>query len=393
MADRHFDRASKERSLAWRSGSEGQPDSGVTLRDTVFSGMSGWLSLGVLACTACGRIAFDPLGSGDAAPTGPVTGSHLVLADPAETLADFPLLVVLDDTRADRATIGDGSTLRFVDDSGAVLAHEIEQLGASGGPPLIAWVRVPQLDPQTTITVEYGPGVPARSTQPVWGPEFAAVYHFAGSGTTDSSMSGFTATDVGTQPSNTSLGLGRDLTQSAMDHMVMPTATTLSYSAFTVSAFVLIRTQMGVYQAVLTREFGDTTDNDVYLGIVGNKAVMTCEPAGTEQSALDTRALALQTFHYLTGVATATNAKIFVDGVLDVVGGTGAALTPSNRPLFIGADRGDIGTPVDVPCCDFLDGIVDEIRLQTVARSDAWVAYDSLSVHDTVITYGPVLGL
>lgn len=101
---------------------------------------------------------------------------------PAETLTDFPLLVVLDDTRAARELMLPGAAdLRFLDVDGNVLPHQIEQVGTPGGAPLIAWVRVPEVvGASTAIAVSYGrTEVPAAATAPVWSASYVAVWHLA----------------------------------------------------------------------------------------------------------------------------------------------------------------------------------------------------------------------
>ncbi|HRC57150.1 MAG TPA: hypothetical protein PKU97_14550, partial [Kofleriaceae bacterium] len=84
-----------------------------------------------LAC-GCGRIDFE--GQGAFEPTGYAAWSTLAVTLPpqrssAEPLVDFPLLVVLDDSRARRDLMSpDGADLRFFDASGQLLAHELEQV-------------------------------------------------------------------------------------------------------------------------------------------------------------------------------------------------------------------------------------------------------------------------
>ena len=99
----------------------------------------------------------------------------------------------------------------------------------------------------------------------------------------------------------------------------------------------------------------------------------------------------MNTFYYLSGVATATDARVFVDGARDGLVSTSQPLTSSTHPIFLGADR-SVNVGLDsVPSGDYVDGIVDEIRFQTVARSDAWVAYDALAARGSGISYGPVI--
>jgi len=79
--------------------------------------------------------------------------------------------------------------------------------------------------------------------------------------------------------------------------------------------------------------------------------------------------------------STAT-APVPASGVLD----------DSATPLYIGADRNnnDGTTPAGMPDDDFTNGSIDEVRIENVARSPEWIAYDLASQQDAIISYGPV---
>jgi hypothetical protein len=39
---------------------------------------------------------------------------------------------------------------------------------------------------------------------------------------------------------------------------------------------------------------------------------------------------------------------------------------------------------------DYMDGMLDEIRVESVARTPQWLAYELAAERDEIITYGPV---
>jgi hypothetical protein len=336
---------------------------------------------------ACGRIGFDPL-PGTAAT---FTHSMLTFAPPNASLGDIVVPVILDDTRAARQLIGDGSDLRFLD-AGVPLPYEIEQLGAPGGPPLIAWVRLPSLAVTgATIEVAYGGNTGPAATSAVWQPPFVGVWHFAGAGVAADS----TQNHLDAQPSGSSqvagvFGNGRSFAASATDHLTIADSHVLAPSGQTLSGWVRLRTSPSGFYGMVTRQYGIGGDNDVYLGVEGGMAVTTCEAAGVEYDAVGS-AVAVGTWTYLTGVADAGDEQIFVDGVTTGVIATGQALTPSNLPLFIGADRSNNSGATTTPCCDYLDGDLDELRVQDARRPPEWIAYDYRAQLDQVITYGPIV--
>ena len=100
---------------------------------------------------------------------------------PAETLSNFPVLLVLDSTKVDYTlTQDDGGDLRLFDGDGAPLAYEIERWDEIGNS--YVWVKVPQIDVGATdwITMYYGNASVAdgEDSSAVWaGTGYRSVYH------------------------------------------------------------------------------------------------------------------------------------------------------------------------------------------------------------------------
>ena len=109
----------------------------------------------------------------------------------AETLTDFPVLVILNSSNIDYAqTKDDGSDLRFFAADGTPLAYEIEQWNEGGDSSV--WVRVPQITGNSnsdSIWMYYGNAAaePAKNAAGVWDSNFVGVWHLneeqAGTGT------------------------------------------------------------------------------------------------------------------------------------------------------------------------------------------------------------------
>lgn len=157
-----------------------------------------WLAasaIGLAACSFSG--AAGPAGGADAAPgdggadAGDVDGRDdlerrkaIVIGGgrTSEALVDFPLYVALidDDDLRDHAA-SDGADIFFVDADGETpLDHEIERFDAETG-SLIAWVRVPLIDPVdgAEMFLRYGDLEAAVAPDPagLWQADFAAVFH------------------------------------------------------------------------------------------------------------------------------------------------------------------------------------------------------------------------
>ena len=56
----------------------------------------------------------------------------------------------------------------------------------------------------------------------------------------------------------------------------------------------------------------------------------------------------------------------------------------NEKPIVLGADNNNDAA---LPDSDFLDGRLDEVRIETVARSQEWLRIDYLSMTDQLIRY------
>jgi hypothetical protein len=352
------------------------------------------LAVVVIAGSGCGRIHFDP---SSIAADGVTPRSELVLGTaPGEPLDDFPLMVVLDDTRAARdLMLPDASDLRFFDASGNVLAHEIEQVGSPGGPPLVAWVRVPRIEGTTTrIIVDYGHGTAVPpSTASAWAPPYQAVWHFAD--LHDSTENHHDGVWRGTGVPPAAQGMcGPTLrfvpaTGDAIEVMDRPN---LGLTTLTISGWLDPTTLVSPsgYVAIVSRENGATTDDDFWLGANGTTPLGSVSTAGAKQFAVTSAAaIPLDQWTHLVITYDGLVEWLYFDGAAASTASTPGPVLHDSHPIFIGADRNVQGSPA--PDADFVSGRVDEIRLESVVRSPAWLAYDDKSMRDQLIRYGPVM--
>jgi hypothetical protein len=335
-----------------------------------------WLWFAAM-CAGCGRVGFD----------GGAVEQRLRLdrVAPAEVLIDFPLLVILDDTRAELARMRpDASDLRFHDPDGSLLAHELEQAGAR----VIAWVRVPKLDAGTVVIARYGdPDAPAASGR-AWSSDYEAVWHLGGDEPLDSTGRGHHGTAIGSRRAPALIGDGRDLDEDKQEGIEIPDATTLGFGAFTASGWAYERTPPSIFDAIITRQFADTNSNDLFAGIRDGEAYGAVK--GPNPIELRGGTAGIGVWHHVATTADAATVRVFLDGVGVATAGSSAPFVHSAHPIYLGADRnssdpGEIG-----PDDDFLGGLLDEVRLERVARTPAWIAYDITSMRDQLISYGPV---
>lgn len=352
-----------------------------------------WIVVPWLA--ACGRLAFDvvpPDGDGEL----PVGGCPLVLdldrAQIKEQLVDFPLLVRLGSEHLDRTQLQpDARNLGFYLD-GVALAYEIED----AGDPVLAWVRVPALSGSSlAIRVGYGAGTTAAASQPVWSAAYAAVFHLAEpSGPPRDATGHYTAASIaelGSTPIAAApgqIGGGRGF-QSMRNHAVQIDAVDLMYSPFTVSGWMYEVVLPTSYHALVTRQHETGANNFFWIGdhagsyfgelyrSSGGLPLMSNKPGEVDQ----------WVHLALTATSAGDNSRgsLFINGEVDVIQSIDGLPAPgTERPIVLGADNNSGDAE---PRVDLLDGRLDEVRIETVARSAEWVRADYLSMTDQLIRY------
>lgn len=330
--------------------------------------MRGTLIIAALTAGGCGRIAFDPAGgAGDAAPAPPDAATHLRLPlaldrfVPAEPLADFPLLVRLDEAALPAALLRpDLANLRFVDASGQVLGAEHEPGDATAR---TVWVQVPSWSGPQTIYAEVDPrDAPFAPWTSPWSDAYVMVHHFA-DGVTDATghghdlarIAGAPMVDVGL------IGAGLRFTRATGECAAIADDPTLRPPQWTVSIWYRTHTPLiaDAYVVAVTRQEGGGFLDDFAIGVGPNDA--------------------LDTWYHGAVVFDGATAATYRDGVLD---GSRAQQGNSANPIHVGCDQN-----VDA-LNEFFDGPVDELRFENVVRSDAWRAADLASMRDQVVTVG-----
>ncbi|HTR52892.1 MAG TPA: LamG-like jellyroll fold domain-containing protein [Kofleriaceae bacterium] len=342
----------------------------------------------------CGRLHFDPVSTGSGSDLG-LARSTLALdrVDPGTTITDFPLLVVLDDTRAARDLLDAQATdLRFLDATGNVLAYELEQIGSAGGAPLVAWVRVPTIvGTTTTIEVAIGGTLPAASAEPVWSGDFAAVFHMT-SGATDSTANHNDGTAVAPTAITAMTGMIAGA-QSFDDTSLQPCyeiadAASLAVPVVTISGWMRQAATSPGIETLVARAVTGSVDDDFLLGTTVDQpyAEVFASSSGLLQLPDTAGTVTIGQWAHLAMTVNATTLALFQDGALVQMASIAGDVQHDPQLVLIGADANSSV----VPNGSYLGGAVDEIRIETVARTPSWVMYDDLSQRDELISYGPI---
>ncbi len=320
----------------------------------------------------------------------------------SEALTNFPVLVKLTSSNIDYSkTQSAGQDIRFTDSSGNDLAYEIEKW--DGTATSWVWVKVSSISINSSTDYMYmyygnSSATDHQQATSVWDLNYQMVQHLketSGITTNDSTSNGNSGTKVSATSPNpttsgqfdgaqsfdgtTNISLGNKL------NGISSTAT----SPWTLSAW--IKTSAGNASILGFRD--STADNpviDMELGLTGKSGVsgsgklgvLVRDNNGTGLvDVIGTTALNDNNWHYVT--ATRTSAKlitIYVDGLSQNTGTDTMATAVTTDNKLIGDESRNTSITN-------MNGIIDEVRVSSSARSAAWVAATYKSETDAFNTY------
>ena len=96
-----------------------------------------------------------------------------------------------------------------------------------------------------------------------------------------------------------------------------------------------------------------------------------------------TQSLATDTDQYLAGVYDGSDLSVYLEGALENSAGATGSIGINAEDLWI--------SRYHFTDTQYLDAIVDEVRISDIGRSAAWINTTKLSNYDTLITYGDLL--
>ena len=315
-------------------------------------------------------------------------------------LDNFPLLVTINSSSVDYGQTQDsGQDIRFIDSDGVtVLDYEIETWNELGDS--LVWVRVPRIDGGSntdSIFMYYGNSgaTDNQNSAGVWSDSFAVVQHLQETpndnnrGHNDSTANNNNAMplnfqDGGGGSTNVSGQInGADRFAGDDDYLdVQNSGSSLNVGqSFTLEAWVK-RNTTGIEHTMLTKRRGssyswklsyentgdirfDITDGSTYQNVQGDRINDT-------------------NWHYVVARSDGSTLRVFNNGSINS-NSTSKSVTIGydNQELLVGA--GAWGGSI-VPD---MNGIVDEVRVSSVSRSDDWIAAQYLSMTNAFIVFGP----
>ena len=301
-------------------------------------------------------------------------------------LTSFPVLVNLtsDTDLADDAQADFDDILFTAADGTTKLSHEIEKYNETTG-ELVAWVKVPTVSSSvdTIVYMYYGNGSAGdqRDAANVWDTNFKGVWHLgetpANGGTHDDSTSNnndgtFTDADGDSNTNATGKVDGADDFAGDADYVDVGTGASLNVSsAITVEAWAKIDTDTygriaakhtaGDYGWALTR-YSDTDAIEFALSTDGTN----WNGGSTTADSWETN-----TWYHIVATYDGTTMRVYINGTEDTGGVFPTAPGPASiNVASVSTQIGRDGLSGD---SNVFDGILDEVRISSLARPADWI--------------------
>jgi hypothetical protein len=304
---------------------------------------------------------------------------------------DVPLLVRLDDSRVDYGVMqNSGADLRFYDEDGELLPHEIELWRA--GEDSFVWIQLDSLPSSgATVTMYYGhPGATDGSDpEEVWSNDFVAVWHMGGG--VDDSLDLHDGSPSGVSTVSGQVGeaqrFGDDDYVGIGDHF-----DGLFTTGATITAWIYVEGWGGTgFGRIVDKSTGDTGQNGWALFVTSANETFGFRRAhettdGRWEAAAN--ALSIGQWHHVALIyadaASSTQPVMFLDG-------TPIGLDSSTDP--VGNLVSDAGSPIRIGNAGSLktkhfEGKIDEVRFSSDIRFPSWIEVQHASMRDQLASFG-----
>ncbi|MFK8037812.1 MAG: DUF2341 domain-containing protein [Crocinitomicaceae bacterium] len=316
--------------------------------------------------------------------------------------SDFPILIDHTDganltTAAAKVTSASGFDIIFADDNGDPLDFQLELYDGTAG-QIVAWVRIPTVTNGTDVDIHmlYGKAsvVTNQSSTSTWDSNFEAVMHLgeSGNGTDDEfkdgTANGFDGTGGGVAGSGVAagtpsqsagkIGFGQDFDDSGtQDHIRLQAVPDATWTGVTVSAWIFPHDNGD--DRIFGKSWGTGTNQNTWLlrkSVPGSQSIGSRMRTNTNNNGgFDPFGYSINTWYLATVTwdGSTNTLAVYVNGTL-------SNSTTLNGVTMFTAPTTDLPTIGNTTTLNRgFDGIIDEPRVASIARSANWIAttYDA----------------
>ncbi len=326
-----------------------------------------------------------------------VTVDHTKVSG-SSALTSYPMLFSVTDanlkTTVNGGNVGksDGTDILFTASDGTTkLDHELEYYNATTG-QVIAWVRIPSLSPtaDTTLFVYYGNASASdqQNKTGVWDSNFKGVYHLGNGTTLSASDSTNTNNPTSTTATVTSGTIDGAANFSGTQRITLPNIALTT--GVTLEAWIK-PTNFEQFDHVLCKGFSSNVAPWVSycLGMdntasPNRKIGMSVTIGGTNSGVNAATPVHANTWYHVVGTYDGNYVRMFINGTSDA---TPLALTGTLDTI---SQNTEIGYNTLNGNQQSFIGVIDEVRISSVARSADWVLteYRNESTPGTFVSLG-----
>jgi len=319
--------------------------------------------------------------------------------DRGETLTNFPALIILDTNLPGfsyrQFASSTGGDLRFADADGFTpLAHETDEWNTNG--TSYAWVQLPLLVGTNNFVWAYW-GNPLDTTAPtsatngaVWSSGHHLVWHLKESGFPFADSAQQHPALSGNAPPSTTGEIGRGVSLNGASQFLNAGAIALG-NAFTLSAWAKVDAAASNIQTIWANKAGGWNANGFSLFVNSYNTTdrmlrfETGDGAGGTAAASATGAVSFGVWHLINAAVdrSAGTARLFIDGADVTQSGSAFSTFGNTSNVYLG----------QISSGSFrFKGLMDEARIENVARSSNWVwaAWLNAASNSTFASASPV---
>jgi len=314
-------------------------------------------------------------------------------------LVNFPVLVKLSSSNIDYTKTQDsGRDIRFTDTDGSDLAYEIEKWDETG--TSWVWVKVPQIDINSStdyIYLYYGntSATDHQQATSVWSANYAGVWHIKETGngtageyadstnTNNGQGGGGTSSAVPTLSSSGQLDGAQ--TFDGGDYIATANTTNAISNTSTYTIELWFKTSAAsASDGRIYAEGSTTTDTPIAFlayGFLSTEVRLFARDNSNAAVSLGSTTTGLNNnaWHYAVGTRNGSTFTVYVDGSSS--GSTTSTIgTTTINKISLGAHQ-------RAAIAAYFNGIADEIRVSSTARSAAWIAATYKSETDAFNTF------